>query len=199
MCIGWPADLTWYKLLTDWGSFIGGSFALIAGAALYCIGQKQAKLTKIVAHAARDAAKALPRIERAYVFAEVIPRAISSLGEMPIDVCFHNHGRAPHLITQLRAYSIILESTPSALIEFPGTENAVPQGIVIKADGDHWLHTPITINSDGWTKIKTMETTLFCVGKIEYEDVLGRHRETGFCWRGYGFMISPNTNLNHYV
>ena len=26
--MGWPADLTWYKLLTDWGSVIGGSLAL---------------------------------------------------------------------------------------------------------------------------------------------------------------------------
>jgi hypothetical protein len=40
--MGWPADLTWYKLLTDWGSLIGGVFALIAGAALYIIGHVQA-------------------------------------------------------------------------------------------------------------------------------------------------------------
>jgi hypothetical protein len=30
--IGWPTDLSWYKLLTDWGSVIGGSLALAAGA-----------------------------------------------------------------------------------------------------------------------------------------------------------------------
>jgi hypothetical protein len=29
--IGWPANLTFYKLLTDWGSLIGGVFALTAG------------------------------------------------------------------------------------------------------------------------------------------------------------------------
>jgi hypothetical protein len=39
--IGWPADLTWYKLLTDWGSLIGGVFALRAGAALYIGGRQQ--------------------------------------------------------------------------------------------------------------------------------------------------------------
>jgi len=32
--IGWPADLTWYRLLTEWGGLIGGILALIAGAAL---------------------------------------------------------------------------------------------------------------------------------------------------------------------
>jgi hypothetical protein len=43
--MGWPADLTWYKLLAEWGSVIGGSFALLAGAALYRIGRAQAKAT----------------------------------------------------------------------------------------------------------------------------------------------------------
>ena len=30
MCFGWPANLTWYKLLTDWGSLIAGSFGFAA-------------------------------------------------------------------------------------------------------------------------------------------------------------------------
>ena len=46
MIIGWPADLTWYKLLTDWGSIIGGVFALLAGAALYVIGRMQVRATR---------------------------------------------------------------------------------------------------------------------------------------------------------
>ena len=45
MNIGWPADLTWYKLLTDWGSLIGGVFALFAGAALYIGGRQQVGAT----------------------------------------------------------------------------------------------------------------------------------------------------------
>ena len=35
MNLGLPLDLTWYKLLTDWGSLIGGCFALIAGFIAY--------------------------------------------------------------------------------------------------------------------------------------------------------------------
>jgi len=46
LSIGWPADLTLYKLLTDWGSIIGGVFALIAGAAAYVAGVKQARATR---------------------------------------------------------------------------------------------------------------------------------------------------------
>ena len=46
LSIGWPTDLTLYKLLTDWGSIIGGVFALIAGAAAYMAGVKQARATR---------------------------------------------------------------------------------------------------------------------------------------------------------
>ena len=46
MSIGWPADLTWYKLLTDWGSLIGGIFALIAAGLLYYISRRQFNLAR---------------------------------------------------------------------------------------------------------------------------------------------------------
>jgi hypothetical protein len=52
MCMGWPADLTWYKLLTDWGSLIGGFFALVAGALAYFSGKLQANATRQAAKAA---------------------------------------------------------------------------------------------------------------------------------------------------
>ena len=45
MNIGLPPDLTWYRLLTDLGSLIGGFFALLAAVALYIIGRRQAKAT----------------------------------------------------------------------------------------------------------------------------------------------------------
>jgi hypothetical protein len=44
--MGWPADFTWYKLLTDWGSLIGGVFALIAGGTAYIAGCVQARATR---------------------------------------------------------------------------------------------------------------------------------------------------------
>jgi len=46
--MGWPADLTWYKLLTEWGSLIGGVLALIAGAAVVIIGRMQITTTRQV-------------------------------------------------------------------------------------------------------------------------------------------------------
>ena len=48
MHVGWPADLSWYKLLTDWGSLIGGGIALAAGVLAYVAGVKQARATRAV-------------------------------------------------------------------------------------------------------------------------------------------------------
>jgi hypothetical protein len=44
--------LTWYNLLTDWGSLIGGFFALVAGALAYFSGMLQADATTRAAKAA---------------------------------------------------------------------------------------------------------------------------------------------------
>lgn len=44
--MGWPADLTIYKLLTDWGGLIGGGVALIAGLIAYGASLAQVKATK---------------------------------------------------------------------------------------------------------------------------------------------------------
>jgi hypothetical protein len=35
MSLGLPANLTWYKFLTDWGSLVGGGAALLAGLIAY--------------------------------------------------------------------------------------------------------------------------------------------------------------------
>ena len=71
MNMGWPVDLTWYKLLTDWGSLIGGGFALIAGAALYMIGGVQAntvrKQTEVLKQQVKGTEDTAERQLRAYV------------------------------------------------------------------------------------------------------------------------------------
>jgi hypothetical protein len=67
-----PPDLTWYKLLTDWGSFIGGVFALIAGSAAYVAGLLQARATKAAARAQVDAER-----ERAELEVETLRKSLA--------------------------------------------------------------------------------------------------------------------------
>jgi hypothetical protein len=92
--LGWPAEFTWYKLLTDWGSLIGGGFALIAGAALYIIGRVQAntvkKQTEVLKQQVTAAEDTAERQLRAYV-------GITS-GNVTLD--FANH--SPRLLAMLK-------------------------------------------------------------------------------------------------
>jgi hypothetical protein len=44
--MGWPADVTVYKVLTDWGGLIGGGAALIAGLIAYAASLAQVRATK---------------------------------------------------------------------------------------------------------------------------------------------------------
>lgn len=48
MDTGWPADLTWYKLLTDWGSVIAGTvgFAAAIVAVLLTLRSEQRRGTR---------------------------------------------------------------------------------------------------------------------------------------------------------
>jgi hypothetical protein len=55
--MGWPADLTWYRLLTDWGGVIGGSLALAAGAGTIWATMKSANREIAVAQEQTKAAQ----------------------------------------------------------------------------------------------------------------------------------------------
>ena len=46
MDLGFPADITLYKLRSDWGSFIGGILALVAGVIAFLAGRMQAVATR---------------------------------------------------------------------------------------------------------------------------------------------------------
>jgi hypothetical protein len=159
------------------------------------------------ADAAKLAAEVIPKIERAYIFVKVQLRdAPSPFPEITIDVGFYNHGKTPALITKLRAYPAILTTAPQRLNEFPGSENEVPQGLAVTAGGVYWTTVAQVVDQESYGQIKSGEITLFCVGRIEYDDILGSHNETGFCWqffddsiRGYGFTICPHTKLNYYT
>jgi hypothetical protein len=167
-------------------------------------------VTRTAANAARDAAEALPLIERAYVFVEVrLTEALiySLTGNAPSDVEIHfqNHGKTPAMLNKVRGYCIIQQENPSALLSFEGSERELPQGLVIKSGGIWIEKVPARISSAQMGEIERSNTNLFCVGRIEYKDVMGKRYETGFCWRYMyhmqrgRFVIADDTKLNYYT
>jgi hypothetical protein len=86
--LGLPCDLTWYKLLTDWGSLIAGLLALVAGGLAYVAGLMQAKATRqavekqLAAEAAERAAEAIEI--RVAVRSEVIAVSKFIIGTLSI-------------------------------------------------------------------------------------------------------------------
>lgn len=95
MDLGLPTDLTWYKLLTDWGSLIGGGFALIAGAVAY-IGARQAATKQIGAMARKD------RMQARGIVVGVYPELL----ELQID-----HERASKAVEQWPSMQTMLAVT----------------------------------------------------------------------------------------
>jgi len=168
--------------------------------------------TKEAADAARAAAEALPKIEKAYVFAKVkLPRPIvpthGGVPPCPVRVIFPNRGKTPALLKRICAYSIIQAPAPQTLRSGVATdERRYAPGMVIAADKSLIQEVTVSVNMRQWGAIERREETIFCVGLIEYDDILGNPRETGFCWHfvprgilGNGvFEITPGTNLNHH-
>jgi hypothetical protein len=151
-----------------------------------------------------------PRLERAYVFVEVklkepLVTTPSGNAGSPVSVCYRNHGKTPAVIIKLRAYPLIEERPPKALLKFPGSENEVSPGLVIGANEPYWGTVTCHISNTEMGEIDRLEKALFIVGRIEYKDVLGCRRKTGFCWQyrhhmqQASFIISPNTELNFYT
>jgi hypothetical protein len=86
--LGWPADLTWYRLLMDWGGVTGGGAALIAGGIAYLAGRIQATATT-------KAAKIQAKVEqsRHHQEVDIVRKSIGlELRQMlPFVVTLHKH------------------------------------------------------------------------------------------------------------
>jgi hypothetical protein len=103
---GLPACLTWYKLLTDWGSFVGGCFALIAGTAAY-IGARQAADRQIAALTRKD------RMQARGIVVGVYPELLEAREE---------HKRVTEAVNQrfpTMGWMTIVQAVKSAQMEVP--------------------------------------------------------------------------------
>jgi hypothetical protein len=194
--MGLPVDLTWYKLLTDWGSLIGGSFALIAGAALYIIGRVQAnaiaKQTDALKQQVKGAEDTAERQLRAYV-------GVTS-GNVTLELADHS----PRLRAMLKMQNA--GQTPAYKL---GGLGGIKTGVVFE---DAWLQqtTPFAQNSmlipnaEFAYRLFLTEFTAptdgfdhtFVFGRIEYVDAFGKPRWTDFRFTVGGDLMAGPAQLH---
>ncbi|MHB8392369.1 MAG: hypothetical protein ACYDBH_22780 [Acidobacteriaceae bacterium] len=159
---------------------------------------------------ARRQDNSLKSFERAYVFAEVghsEPPMVTTGGtkSWELTVCFRNSGKTPAVVRKLRGYAEIKETRPDSLISHARSGNEIAAGWVIPKDSEYQMPVQAPITDAEWGEIEQLKATLYVTGKVEYDDVFGKRRTTGYCWEyqrhmGKGkFIISPNTKLNYYT
>ena len=77
------------------------------------------------------------------------------------------------------------------------------EGLVIASEGSYRVAMVWGLSDLERGKIERGEWTQFCCGLIKYKDILGKERETGFCWEyrrtQNDFIFSSTSKLNHYT
>lgn len=159
----------------------------------------------------RSTVKATQAAERARVYVAVkwtgLPTDNPEVVMPFVHIKIRNHGKTAAPLKQLRIYLDVVSQYPNALLEFPGSEQEIPAGMVIHGDGGEWeTHASKTIPIKDWENILGSNLMLICLGKIAYLDIYGERHETGFCWQiypieggtgGIRWDISPNYKLNY--
>lgn len=131
--------------------------------------------TKKLWASTEESAKALPLIERAYIFASV------RIEESLLVIDLKNHGKTPAILKSMYATRKLNTTPPQEIDSRPKAH--IPDGIVIGADESWPAYSPPKITNGEWELIEGGEFTLFCYGVAEYMDVLNKKRTTGFCWQ----------------
>jgi hypothetical protein len=139
------------------------------------------------ADAATASAEAIPKIEKAYLFVRVsitnfMMNPNDGLAHGKVTVRIHNHGKTPASLTSIRSYVDYLLEAPQAFVARKDSEYKIPDGLVVAANDHLDWPIPLAITQELFLEIKTLTKTMYCVGQVDYEDVLGESRSTGFCW-----------------
>jgi hypothetical protein len=187
LAFGFPTDFTWYKLLTDWGSLIGGILALIAAAALYYISRKQARITDAALKLAREEYSAThrPKLRIKHVW---LAEALLPNKQVTVNVEYVNIGDTKALVQSIGMdFNVI---NPGA--QLPG--NLTPPG-------RRYIEYPecglgVTANTGNVSSLGPLDEErvnaimsgaklLCCFGFIEYFDTgpneTRKIRTTSFC------------------
>jgi hypothetical protein len=152
------------------------------------------KAAKDSAEAARASADIAQKMERALITAEVssptLPLASpervwteDDMTEVSASVTLRNHGRTPAIIRRIHVHPVVAFSAPANPQAFlGGPQRDLPPALAIAASGSYETVVKRTVPRSLWQEAIGGKKTLFCGGKIEYDDILGQRHETVFCW-----------------
>lgn len=138
----------------------------------------------------KNAAEAIPKIERAYVF----PRCSGSVGSsgatmkdgqtirtvnLRFDIELYNHGRTPAVLVALRCWATLFEVTyrPTSIGEPTYKGGAVLPSKPEEAR-DEMMQIPV--DQDAFQRAKAEGVPAIFHGEIVYIDMLGKRRTTSF-------------------
>ena len=122
-----------------------------------------------------------------------------------LKIILSNHGKTPAILKKNINFIFLSSSTPVLIDHILRNAENVPNGLVLAA-GDSKEYT-INFNGDegDLTQIELGNCSLFVVGKVVYDDVLGKERMAQYCWKviyikpRYRIEIVSGTPLNTWT
>jgi len=159
------------------------------------------------AKASTAAARALPTLERAYVFlgkdiAVTLPDVLgpSAAVRITFHASFTNHGRTPAVIRWINLDHRYLGELPEGIFADHERHGV---GIVIGAGETHALADgQLTIPRSEWQRAEAGDGAIYLDGRVVYHDIFAAQHETYFCWRydipSRAFVVVESEALNRY-
>ena len=169
--------------------------------------------TRKAANAAKSAAEALPRLERAYVF--FISATSADFDEPPFELGgiprvirikyrFKNSGRTPAILKRIQIGAEYLQSGFPAKGNFTYGDGKLPAPLIVGSDeSPPESNAQARVSGTDYEWAKQGVGRIFFWGKLTYLDVFGASHETGICseWH-FGqsrFVVSDCDELNYYT
>lgn len=187
----WGSGEVWIAIFTG--------LLVIATSILAAFTWKLWNATFGIAEDAKNAAQMAQRIERAQIFMEVVGSYSDETQQISCTVVIKNHGKTPAIITNYRWTMKELTIMPTAIdAELIVAGDKMPPGVVIGG---------LQERREGVWSMPTNEGSrasqvVFCWGRVQYTDILGKERWTSFCWQFFihnmRWGVSGNHALNQY-
>jgi hypothetical protein len=173
--------------------------------------------TTVAAIAAKEAAESLPTLERAYVFlgqkvTGVLQRdSRITHGEevrsmrTTVEFFFKNHGRTPAILRGVSAVVAYVASTDkSSRQNILLIGGGFPVGIIVSAgEPSVPLQRPCIIPVPDYEKAERGEGYILFWGEIQYDDIFGKTRTTGFAceynFRGGNWVPTHAEDLGYFT